>query len=83
MLLWLLLLQRQLQIKKFKQLIEENFKKFEIVATREGRNINISDEEFLVWDKYKVGMGMVIPADDIVINFSNLKIDEAWQLKII
>ncbi len=63
--------------KKFKQLSDENFKKFQVVATREGSNINISDEELLVGDKCKIDMGMIIPADGIVINSTNLKIDEA------
>ena len=34
--------------KKFKQLSDENFKKFQVVCTREGANINLSDEELLV-----------------------------------
>jgi len=63
--------------KKFKQLSDENFKKFQVVCTREGSNINISDEELLVGDKCKVDMGMIIPADGIVITSTNLKIDEA------
>ena len=63
--------------KKFKQLSDENFKKFLVVATREGNNINISDEDLLVGDKCKIDMGMIIPADGIVINSTNLKIDEA------
>ena len=63
--------------KKFKQLSDENFKKFQVVVTRNGANVNLSDEELLVGDKCKVDMGMIIPADGIVINSSNLKIDEA------
>ena len=63
--------------KKFKQLSDENFKKFQVVCTREGSNINISDEELLVGDKCKVDMGMIIPADGIIISSTNLKIDEA------
>ena len=63
--------------KKFKQLSDENFKKFQVVVTRDGANINLSDEELLVGDKCKVDMGMIIPADGIVINSSNLKLDEA------
>ena len=63
--------------KKFKQLSDENFKKFQVVCTREGRNLNLSDEELLVGDKCKVDMGMIIPADGIVINSTNLKLDEA------
>ena len=63
--------------KKFKQLSDENFKKFQVVCTREGSNVNISDEDLLVGDKCKVDMGMIIPADGIVINSTNLKIDEA------
>ena len=31
--------------KKFKQLSDENFKKFQVVVTRDGANVNISDEE--------------------------------------
>ena len=63
--------------KKFKQLSDENFKKFQVVCTREGSNINLSDEDLLVGDKCKVDMGMIIPADGIVISSTNLKIDEA------
>ena len=63
--------------KKFKQLSDENFKKFQVVVTRDGANINLSDEELLVGDKCKIDMGMIIPADGIVINSSNLKLDEA------
>ena len=63
--------------KKFKQLSDENFKKFQVVVTRNGANVNLSDEELLVGDKCKVDMGMIIPADGIVINSSNLKLDEA------
>ena len=63
--------------KKFKQLSDENFKKFQVVCTREGSNINISDEEILVGDRCKIDMGMIIPADGIIINSTNLKIDEA------
>ena len=63
--------------KKFKQLSDENFKKFQVVCTREGANLNLSDEELLVGDKCKVDMGMIIPADGIIINSTNLKIDEA------
>ena len=63
--------------KKFKQLSDENFKKFTVVVTREGKNTNVSDEELLVGDKCKVDMGMIIPADGIVIESSNLKLDEA------
>ena len=63
--------------KKFKQLSDENFKKFQVVCTREGSNINISDEELLVGDKCKVDMGMIIPADGIIISSTNLKLDEA------
>ena len=63
--------------KKFKQLSDENFKKFLVVCTREGANINIPDEELLVGDKCKVDMGMIIPADGIVISSTNLKLDEA------
>ena len=63
--------------KKFKQLSDENFKKFQVVVTRNGANKNISDEDLLVGDKCKVDMGMIIPADGIVIESSNLKIDEA------
>ena len=63
--------------KKFKQLSDENFKKFQVVCTREGSNINISDEDLLVGDKCKVDMGMIIPADGIIISSTNLKIDEA------
>ena len=63
--------------KKFKQLSDENFKKFQVVVTRNGSNVNLSDEELLVGDKCKVDMGMIIPADGIVINSSNLKLDEA------
>ena len=63
--------------KKFKQLSDENFKKFQVVVTRDGANVNLSDEELLVGDKCKVDMGMIIPADGIVINSSNLKLDEA------
>ena len=33
--------------KKFKQLSDENFKKFQVVCTREGANINLSDEELI------------------------------------
>jgi Ca2+ transporting ATPase len=63
--------------KKFKQLSDENFKKFQVVCTREGANINLSDEELLVGDRCKVDMGMIIPADGIVISSTNLKLDEA------
>jgi len=63
--------------KKFKQLSDENFKKFQVVVTRDGANVNLSDEELLVGDKCKVDMGMIIPADGIIINSSNLKLDEA------
>ena len=63
--------------KKFKQLSDENFKKFQVVCTREGANINLSDEELLVGDKCKIDMGMIIPADGIVISSTNLKLDEA------
>ena len=63
--------------KKFKQLSDENFKKFQVVCTREGSNINISDEDLLVGDKCKVDMGMIIPADGIVITSTNLKLDES------
>ena len=63
--------------KKFKQLSDENFKKFQVVVTRDGANINLSDEELLVGDKCKIDMGMIIPADGIIINSSNLKLDEA------
>ena len=63
--------------KKFKQLSDENFKKFQVVVTRDGSNVNLSDEELLVGDKCKVDMGMIIPADGIIINSSNLKLDEA------
>lgn len=80
LLLWLSLLLLQLPIttkKKFKQLSDENFKKFLVVCTREGANINIPDEELLVGDKCKVDMGMIIPADGIVISSTNLKLDEA------
>ena len=63
--------------KKFKQLSDENFKKFQVVVTRNGSNVNLSDEELLAGDKCKVDMGMIIPADGIVINSSNLKLDEA------
>ena len=63
--------------KKFKQLSDENFKKFQVVVTRDGANVNLSDEELLVGDKCKIDMGMIIPADGIVINSSNLKLDEA------
>ena len=63
--------------KKFKQLSDENFKKFQVVCTREGSNINLSDEDLLVGDKCKVDMGMIIPADGIIISSTNLKIDEA------
>ena len=63
--------------KKFKQLSDENFKKFQVVVTRDGGNHNISDEELLVGDKCKIDMGMIIPADGRVITSSNLKIDEA------
>ena len=63
--------------KKFKQLSDENFKKFTVVVTREGKNTNVSDEELLVGDKCKIDMGMIIPADGIVIESSNLKLDEA------
>ena len=63
--------------KKFKQLSDENFKKFQVVCTREGSNINLSDEDLLVGDKCKVDMGMIIPADGIVISATNLKLDEA------
>ena len=63
--------------KKFKQLSDENFKKFQVVVTRNGANKNISDEDLLVGDKCKVDMGMIIPADGIIIDSSNLKIDEA------
>ena len=63
--------------KKFKQLSDENFKKFQVVCTREGSNINLSDEDLLVGDKCKIDMGMIIPADGIVISSTNLKIDEA------
>ena len=63
--------------KKFKQLSDENFKKFQVVVTRDGANVNLSDEELLVGDKCKIDMGMIIPADGIIINSSNLKLDEA------
>ena len=63
--------------KKFKQLSDENFKKFQVVVTRDNANKDISDEDLLVGDKCKIDMGMIIPADGIVINSSNLKIDEA------
>ena len=63
--------------KKFKQLSDENFKKFQVVCTREGSNLNLSDEELLVGDKCKVDMGMIIPADGIIITSTNLKLDEA------
>ncbi len=63
--------------KKFKQLSDENFKKFQVVVTRNNANSNISDEDLLVGDKCKVDMGMIIPADGIVISSTNLKIDEA------
>ena len=63
--------------KKFKQLSDENFKKFQVVVTRDGANINLSDEDLLVGDKCKIDMGMIIPADGIIINSSNLKLDEA------
>ena len=63
--------------KKFKQLSDENFKKFQVVCTREGANINLSDEDLLVGDRCKVDMGMIIPADGIVISSTNLKLDEA------
>ena len=48
-----------------------------MVVTRDGSNVNLSDEELLVGDKCKVDMGMIIPADGIIINSSNLKLDEA------
>ena len=63
--------------KKFKQLSDENFKKFQVVVTRDGENINRSDEELVVGDKCKIDMGMIIPADGIVISSTNLKLDEA------
>ena len=63
--------------KKFKQLSDENFKKFQVVCTREGANINLSDEDLLVGDRCKVDMGMIIPADGIIISSTNLKLDEA------
>ena len=63
--------------KKFKQLSDENFKNFTVVVTREGKNTNMSDEDLLVGDKCKVDMGMIIPADGIVIESTNLKLDEA------
>ena len=63
--------------KKFKQLSDENFKKFQVVCTREGSNLNLSDEDLLVGDKCKVDMGMIIPADGIIISSTNLKLDEA------
>ena len=63
--------------KKFKQLSDENFKKFTVVTMREGSKMNISDEELLVGDKCKIDMGMMIPADGIIITASNLKVDES------
>ena len=64
--------------KKFKQLDDENFKKFQVICTREGANLIISDEELLVGDKCKVDTGMIIPADGIIITSNNLKLDEAF-----
>ena len=63
--------------KKFKQLSNENFKKFQVVVMREGNNFNISDEDLLVGNKCKIDMGMIIPVDGIVINSKNLKVGEA------
>ena len=36
--------------KKFKQLKDEIFKKFQVVYTREGANYNLSDEDLFVGD---------------------------------
>lgn len=63
--------------KKFKQLSDENFRKFTVVAVRDGRKISISDEELLVGDKCKVHVGMIVPADGIVTQSSDLKVDES------
>ena len=63
--------------KKFKQLSDENFKKFQVVVNRDGSKYNISDEELLVGDICKVDLGMIIPADGILIQSSNLRVDEA------
>ena len=63
--------------KKFKQLSDENFKRFQVVVNRDGSKYNISDEELLVGDICKVDLGMIIPADGVLIQSSNLKVDEA------
>ena len=63
--------------KKFKQLSDENFKKFQVVVVRDGSKFNISDEELLVGDKCKIDLGMIIPADGILITSSNLRVDES------
>lgn len=63
--------------KKFKQLSDENFKRFQVVVNRDGSKYNISDEELLVGDICKVDLGMIIPADGILIQSSNLRVDEA------
>ena len=44
---------------------------------REGNNFNISDEDLLIGDKYKIDIGIIIPVDGIVINSKNLKVGEA------
>jgi len=63
--------------KKFKQLSDENFKKFQVVVTRDGSKYNIADEDILVGDKCKIDLGMIIPADGILISSSNLRVDES------
>jgi len=63
--------------KKFKQLSDENFKKFQVIVQRDDAKFNISDEELLVGDKCKIDVGMIIPADGILIESNNLRIDES------
>ena len=63
--------------KKFNQLSDENFKKFQVVVERDGAKFNISDEELLVGDKCKIDVGNIIPADGILIESNNLRVDES------
>jgi len=63
--------------KKFRKMTEEEKSMKHVLVRRNGMLVQINEEELLVGDILKIEVGMILPADGILVSGNEVKIDES------
>lgn len=63
--------------KKFRKMVEEERSMRHVLVKRNGVLLPINEEDILVGDVLKIEVGMILPADAIIISGDEVKVDES------